>query len=364
MARSLVLEGPRTLRLLAGDPPPLGPREVRVRAALSGISHGTELNLYRGSSAFADRVFDRELRSLVRPDPPRSTYPAALGYELVGFVEEAGTDVDELSVGDLVHAGVPHGDEAVLDVDAAAQVTYPLVRLPAGVPLERWLFLSLGMVALVAIHDARVKVGDHVAVFGLGAIGLLLVQLARMAGAARVTGVDLVASRRELATGLGADSVLDPREVTDGVGSAIKRAGRRGVDAAIESSGSTAALHDAIAAAGLGGTVVTVGFYQGGAPELRLGEEWHHNRLDMVSSMGAWGAPHRAHPAWDRLRVALTVVDLLASGRLAVDTLPIRRFPFDEAVEAYGWLDAHPDEAIKVALTYDGTNPSRRGGPQ
>ena len=63
---------------------------------------------------------------------------------------------------------------------------------------------------------------------------------------------------------------------------------------AIETSGTTAGLHDAIAAAGLGGRVVTVGFYQGGAPELRLGEEWHHNRLDMVSSMGAWGAPHRA----------------------------------------------------------------------
>jgi threonine dehydrogenase-like Zn-dependent dehydrogenase len=151
--------------------------------------------------------------------------------------------------------------------------------------------------------------------------------------------------------------VLDPREAQDGVGPAIKRAGSGGVDVAIETSGSTAALHDAIAAARLGGTVVTVGFYQGGAPQLRLGEEWHHNRLDMVSSMGAWGAPHRAHPAWDRRRVARTVVDLLASDRLVVDSLPIRRFPFDQAVEAYGWLDAHPDEAIKVALTYDDRNP-------
>jgi threonine dehydrogenase-like Zn-dependent dehydrogenase len=53
---------------------------------------------------------------------------------------------------------------------------------------ERWLFVSLGMVALVATHDARVKVGDHVAVFGLGAIEPLVVPLARMAGAAGVTG--------------------------------------------------------------------------------------------------------------------------------------------------------------------------------
>jgi NADPH:quinone reductase-like Zn-dependent oxidoreductase len=155
VARSLVLEGPRTLRLRVDDAPHLGPRDVRVRAALSGISHGTELSLYRGSSAFADRVFDRELRALVHPDPPRPTYPAPLGYELVGVVEEVGEAVDELAVGDLVHAGVPPGEETVLDVDAAMGASYPLIRLPPGVPPERWLFVSLGMVALVAIHDAR-----------------------------------------------------------------------------------------------------------------------------------------------------------------------------------------------------------------
>lgn len=357
MARSLVLEGPRNLRLQADDTPALGTRDVHLRAVLSGISHGTELNLYRGTSGFTDQVFDRELRSFVAPEPARSTYPAPLGYELVGVVAETGAEVDELSAGDLVHAGVPHREEAVLDLDAALNATYPLVRLPAGMPQERWLFVSLGMVALVAVHDAGIKVGDHVAVFGLGAIGLLTVQLARMAGAARITGVDLVPARRELARDIGADAVLDPREAGEGIGPAIKRAGRRGVDVAVETSGSTAALQGAVAAAGLGARVVTVGFYQGGAPELRLGEEWHHNRLEMVSSMGAWGAPHRAFPAWDRRRVARTVVDLLAAGRLEVDAFGVRRFPFDEAAEAYGWLDAHPDEAIKVALTYDGTNP-------
>jgi 2-desacetyl-2-hydroxyethyl bacteriochlorophyllide A dehydrogenase len=361
--RSLVLEGPRSLRLRSEDPHPLGPRDVRLRALVSGISHGTELNLYRGSSAFADRVFDWELRAFVRPDPPQPTYPATLGYELVGVVEEAGDSVHEVGVGDLVHAGMPHREATVLDVDESLRASYPLVRLPAGVPPERWLFLSLGMVALLAVHDAGMRLGDHVAVTGLGAIGLLVVQLARLAGAARIVALDPVASRRDLALALGADAALDPREGADGAGAAVKRSGGRGVDVAVETSGATAALHEAVAACGLGGRVVTVGFYQGGAPELRLGEEWHHNRLEMISSMGAWGAPHRAHPAWDRPRLARTVVDLLASGRVQVDPLPVRRFPFDQAVDAYRWLDEHPDEAIKVALTYDGAN-SDPGGQQ
>ena len=347
MARALLLDGPRTLRLQDEDAPGLGPREIRVRALVSGISHGTELSLYRGTSAFADRVFDRDLRAFVRPDPPRPAYPATLGYELVGTVDEIGAEVRELQPGDLVHVGAPHRDEAVLDLDVAAASTYPPVLLPADGPLERWLFVSLGAVALVAAHDARIKLGDHVAVIGLGAIGLLLVQMARLAGAARVSAVDPVVSRRELARELGAGEVFDSPGAV-----AVKRAAG-GADVAVETSGVAAGLHDAIAAARLGGRVVTVGFYQGGAAEVRLGEEWHHNRLDMVSSMGAWGAPHRDFPAWDRPRVMRTVVDLLASGALRVGGLPVRHFPFEQAVEAYGWLDANPNEAVKVALTYD-----------
>ena len=354
MGRVLVLEGPRTLRLREEDTPGPGSREVRIRTLVSGISHGTELNLYRGSSAFADREFDCDLRAFVTPDPPRPTYPAMLGYSLVGVVDAVGDAVAELSPGDLVHAGVSHREDTVVDLDSAARSTYPLIRLPAGDPPPWALFVSLGAVALVAAHDAGIKLGDHVAVIGLGAIGLMLVQMARLAGAARVTAVDPVQPRRELALELGAHAAVDPAEPGDGAGARIKRAGGRGLDVAIETSGAAAGLHDAIAAAGLGARVVTVGFYQGGAEAVRLGEEWHHNRLDMVSSMGAWGAPHRAYPSWDRPRVMQTVVDLLAGSAVRVDGLPVRRFPFVQAAEAYQWLDANPNQAVKVALTYDG----------
>jgi 2-desacetyl-2-hydroxyethyl bacteriochlorophyllide A dehydrogenase len=349
------------VRLLDEAPRAVGDRDVRVRALVSGISIGTELSLYRGTSAFADRVFDRDLRAFVRPDPPRPAYPATMGYEMLGVVEEVGRGVTHLEPGDLVHAGTPHREEAVLNLETEANATYPLIRLPDDMPAARGLFVSLAAVAVVALHDAQLKLGDHIAIAGLGAIGLLLAQMARLAGAGRITVVDPVASRRELALDQGADEALDPRETEDGDGAELRRRGDRGADVAVETSGSTGALHEAIAMAGLGGRVVTVGFYQGGAPELRLGEEWHHNRLDMVSSMGAWAAPHRSYPAWDRHRVLRTVVDLLASGRLDVEPYPVRRFPFGEAAEAYRWLDEHPIEAVKVALAYEGGDPSGGG---
>ena len=95
MARALVLEGPRKLRLSETDARALRPRDIRVRALFSGISHGTELSLYRGTSSFTEQVFDRELHAFVRPDPPRPTYPAQLGYGMIGVVEEVGSEVDE-----------------------------------------------------------------------------------------------------------------------------------------------------------------------------------------------------------------------------------------------------------------------------
>src|SRR4051812_40395758 len=308
-SRALVLRGPRELAFEPLPSRPLAAGEIRLRTVLSGISHGTELNLYRGSSPFADRVFDRDLRAFVPAEGGGGDFPARLGYELVGEVAEAGEGVDGLAVGDLLHAGAPHGEETVLDVAAAADTSFPPVLLPPG-PRERWLFVSLGAVALQAVHDAAIKVGDRVAVVGLGAIGLLLVQLARLNGAGMIHAVDPVPERRALALELGADHVHDPA-VAGGAGLAIKRVEGVGADVAVETSGVEAGLQDAIASAVLGGLVVAVGFYQGGGT-LRLGEEWHHNRLTMRSSMGAWASPHRSAPAWDRPRIMRTVVDLLA----------------------------------------------------
>ena len=140
---------------------------------------------------------------------------------------------------------------------------------PPDAPLERWLFVSVGAVALVAAHDARIKLGDHVAVIGLGAIGLLLVQMARLAGAAPR---HRSSTRWQRAASSRSRSAPTRRSTRAWRPKAPARRSSapsgRGVDVAVETSGTTAGLHDAVAAPGLGGTVVTVGFYQGGAPEL------------------------------------------------------------------------------------------------
>ncbi|HTF60108.1 MAG TPA: zinc-binding dehydrogenase, partial [Actinomycetes bacterium] len=275
MPRSLVLDGPRRLRLAEQPSRPLESGEIRLRARLSAISHGTELSLYRGTSAFTDKVFDRGLRAFVTPHAGSAAgYPVTLGYEMVAEVVEAAPDVTEVKVGDLVHTGTPHQEETVLDVAASLAATYPLVRLPTAERLERALFISLSAVALQAVHDAEIKLGDAVSVHGLGAIGLLAVQMCTLEGIQNVFAVDPDPQRRELAARFGATQVLDPTgEVPTGLQVHELNMGH-GVDVAIEVSGSDRALQDALASAGLGGTVVAAGFYQGGAAHLRLGEEF------------------------------------------------------------------------------------------
>jgi threonine dehydrogenase-like Zn-dependent dehydrogenase len=348
MPHELLLTAPRAVRISPYDDPTLGSNEVRAEAIVSGISHGTELALYRGDSTFGGRRFDLELRQFVEA-PETQLYPMRLGYEWVGRADAVGTDVRGIEAGDLVHLTLPHRETQTAAI--ADQPSPPWLVLPEGLEPERAALLQSAAIALQAVHDARLKVGDRVAIFGLGVFGLLAVQLARLSGAGWVAAVDPIAGRRELARRLGADFTLDPESCD--AGREVKlTAGGGGPDAAIEFSGRYAALQEAMRCVALAGTVVAAGFYVGAAgSDLRLGEEFHHNRLTLVGSMSGWGAPHR-EPGWDRPRLRATALDLLATGRLDVKGFITHRVPFRRAAEAYELIDRRPEETLRVVLTY------------
>jgi 2-desacetyl-2-hydroxyethyl bacteriochlorophyllide A dehydrogenase len=348
MPADLLLVAPRELRHVEYDEAPLRPGEVRAEAIVSGISHGTELATFRGTSPHGERRFDRDLRLFVE-DAGTPRYPQRLGYEWVGVVREVGADTSGFDVGRVVHLPLPHRATHTFAVAELAPVSPGLV--PPGLAAEAATMLESTRIALAAVHDARVKAGDHVVVFGLGIFGLLAVQLARLSGAGRVDAVDPIERRRTRAEALGADRVLDPGACD--VGRELTTASeRRGADVAIEFSGRYEALHQALRSVCVGGTVVAAGFYQGDAEALRLGEEFHHNRLTLVGSMSGWGAPHRDAPAWDRLRMRATAVDLLARGSVRTDGFVTHRVPFERAVEAYELIDRAPEDVLRVVLDY------------
>jgi len=349
MPLEVILKAPKTIGLAEyEDRDPTG-KEVMVRTLVSGIKSGTEINLYRGAVPFVDEVWDPGLR-LFRPagesEKPAPFFPHTLGSWAAGKVDAVGPRARRFKPGDLVHGEWRHRQTAILEEDRL----YPVA---GQVDCETMVFTDPARFALASIHDAGVKLGDRAVIFGLGAIGMLALQMARLDGAVRVFVVDPIPGRLDLARSLGADEAINPTECD--VGIAVKELTENdGVDVAIEVSGSYAALQQALRCVHEGGLVVAASYYAEQPVRLDLSREWHHNRITLRSSMPVWECPHRSYPMWDLSRLEQVAIGLLQDGSLQVKPLIGARIPFERAGEAYALIDQSPDARVKFLLTYQG----------
>jgi threonine dehydrogenase-like Zn-dependent dehydrogenase len=288
----------------------------------------------------------------------------------VGVVTEVGPGVTKFRVGDRVFGHFPIRETQTVDESRAD-------ALPEGLSAEAVLCLDPVVMAL-AMRDVPIKLGDRVAVFGLGAIGLIAIQLAKLAGATEVIAIDPLPKRRELALTLGADTVLDTTEEGGDTGLAIRlltkgdaepvtarpetrliggyterdtQVNQLGVDVAIETSGSVRALHQAIRATRYGGAIGMVSFYGRDAAGVLLGEEFHINRLQLIS-VRAESLPMRDHPAWTLERLVRLALDWMASGRIRTEGILSPIVPFEESAEGYRNIDEHPEQSIKLGVRF------------
>lgn len=364
MGTQLSFIAPGRVELEEYPDPPLEPGEIRVRTLYSGISAGTELTQYRGTNPYLERRWDPERRLFV-PDRAGLEYPLrGLGYEQVGRVVEVGPKVRRLEVGQVIWGSWGHRSLVVLGEEIAAprllgqevadrgsgvdRGMSELPPKPQALNPQLGIFARIGAIALNVVHDAEIRLGDTVAVFGLGVVGLITAQLARLSGA-EVMAVDGVAKRLELAQRLGIQT-LDFRE-----GSPAERikalTHNRGADLTLEVTGSYAALHEVIRATTYNSRVVVGGFFQGEGRGLRLGEEFHHNRIQLICSQTSGVHPALDH-RWDRLRLEQTVMRLAMQERLELMRLVSHVFPAEEAARAYELLDQRPAEAVQVVLDF------------
>ena len=343
---ALLLQAPRQLAFEPLPTPGLAPGEVRIRTLFSGISAGTELSQYRGSNPFMNRRFDEGARLFLEAEAPSWPYPVRnLGYEEVGEIVEVGPDVAGLKVGDRVFGTWGHRTHHLAAADYARDRL-----LPPGADPRIGVFSHIGAVALNGVHDAQIRIGDLVVVFGLGVPGQIACQAARASGAT-VVGVDPVADRRETALKLGAHRVLDP--TAGSVAEAIKgETAGRGADVCIEVTGAAPALGEAIRTAAYSGRVVAMGFFQGEAP-LRLGEEFHLNRIQLISSQISGVAPEASY-RWSKLRLWQTAVRLQHEGVLSLTPLISHVAPFAEAPSLFARLDAGEPGLLQAVLEFAG----------
>ncbi len=248
--------GPHDLRLEERELSRLGPRDVLVQVDTCGVC-ATDLHLLDGS--------------ITLYTPPR-----ALGHEIGGIVIEVGNAVRQVAPGDAVaiDTSVPcdacfycrEGQPFMCRDRTSAGAGFSefnvvpesvVHRLPPGVSPEVGALAEPLSCAMHAVERADLRPADSVAIIGAGALGLLVLVVARLSGATSTIVSDLDGGRRALARHFGASRVVDPasedllevaRAMTDG----------RGVDCAFEAVGSAATIEQAIQLPRPGGTVVQV----------------------------------------------------------------------------------------------------------
>lgn len=334
---------PGKVRLVPMETPEPGEGHVLVSTIYSGISAGTELTAFTGTNPYLTRHWD-PVRRLFAAGQPTFPYPLrGWGYEEVGKVTAVGPGVNDDLIGQVVWGIWGHCPVGVLPEATARQQL-----LGDHVPPVSGVFARAGAVALNALLDANPRLDETLVIFGQGVIGLLLTALASAAGA-QVVAVDPIPERLTLAKYFGATVVIsDPATAAEQVRDLT---GNRGAPVAVDVSGNASALHEAIRSVGLNGTVVASGFYQGSMSAVRLGEEFHHNRVRLISSQ-IGGVDPALSGRWDRSRLHQDVMARISDGRLDPTPLVSHEIPVTDCQSAFDLLTSGDSRVLQVVLKF------------
>jgi 2-desacetyl-2-hydroxyethyl bacteriochlorophyllide A dehydrogenase len=329
--------GPRQASLVPETVRPPERGEVTVRSMFSLISPGTEMVFYFGQ---VPEGFEAGLPGAVT----KSRFPVKFGYSCVGRVEQTANGTEHLA-GKLVFVRHPHQSLFTSPVEVNGRL---VVRaLPQTVSPELATFCNLADVAVNALLDVPVRIGDVVVVFGCGIVGLCIAQLATRTGGC-VIAVDPLAHRRELAQELGVNVAVDP----ENVGIVVQeRTNGRGADVVFEASGAGSALQQALEITGVSGTIAVVSFYGDRKVELRLTPEFHTRAHNVVSTMVGRLNPSLS-PRWDTQRRGEVALGLLDD--LHVHRMITHRIRFADASHAFEIAADRNSGGLGVILVYPG----------
>jgi threonine dehydrogenase-like Zn-dependent dehydrogenase len=315
---------------------------IRVRNTQGAEKHGTKVAFVHGHGNQRGR-WDAD-RQMFVPGGVAWNYPIPLGNMQVGVVEGTGSAVAGFKPGDRI---LYFGAFAPSAVIGEAETW----KLEADTCWKAATCLDPATFALCALRDGNVRIGDSIAVFSLGAIGLMAVQLAKLAGCYPIIAIDPLPNRRKLALDFGADQVIDP--IGNDVGALLREATDwRGVDAVIEYSGAMEALQASLRGVAFGGEVVLGAFPGPMKAGLDLGAEAHMNRPN-ISFTRTESDPNREHPRWDNLRVRATVHKMILNGQIHAESIvtPVQKFN-DDLLNQYDLVMQHPEVHIKLGVEY------------
>lgn len=350
-------------------PVPKPHRGVVVQNHCSAISAGTESSLisFARKSKFAmaqerpdlaKKVIDKAktdgILSAYQQAMSRLSKPEPLGYSCAGVVTD--TDITEFSVGDRVACG---GAGYACHAEYVSVPKNLCVKIPDNVSFRDASFTTIGAIAMQGIRNAEVTVGEKIAVIGLGLIGLLTVQIAKAAGC-KVYGIDVDPKKIELARELGADVAsnyenLNEKFLTFSSFGADKVI----ITAATASNGPVETAGDLVRT---GGKVIAVGAvgmslprdkYYNKEAEFIVSRSYGPGRYDR--NFEEKGMDYPIYVRWTEKRNMEAFLDLLSANKINLDKIVTHVFDIQNAVEAYGLINARKEPFLGIVLTYDTT---------
>jgi len=355
---------PLTLETVELDGPRAGEALVEIKA--SGVCH---------TDAFT-----------LSGDDPEGLFPAILGHEGAGVVVDIGPGVKSVKKGDHViplytpecrecsycTSGKTNLCQAIratqgkgLMPDGTSRFslggakvhhymgtstfsTYTVVpeialaRIREDAPFDKVCYIGCGVTTGIGavIHTAKVRPGDNVVVFGLGGIGLNVVQGARLAGADRIVGVDINPRRRELAETFGMTHFVNPTEVRGDLVAYLVDLTGGGADFSFECIGNVQAMRQALECCHKGwGTSVIIGVAGAGQEIATRPFQLVTGRVWKGSAFG--GARGRTDVP--------KIVDWYMEGKIQIDPLITHTIPLDRINDAFDLM--HSGESIRTVVT-------------
>lgn len=325
--KSVVIQRPNEISLVERDVPEPGPGELTIHVMASGIC-GTDLHIYRGEYM--------------------GKYPVIPGHEFSGVVTATGSQITRFSVGERV-AVEPNiaCDNCVNCLNnrqnfclnwQAIGVTLPggmeeYVIVPekaafsiGELPFEVGAFMEPLSCVVHGVERAHIGLADHVAILGAGPIGNLMIQMARIQGAAQVTVLEINPGRADLARQLGADVVV----------ASFEELRPDTYDLVIDATGVIPVMNRTIDFARKGGTVLLFGVPPSGRNIEMEGFKIFQKGLTVLSSFTS-------------VRNSFQAVDLLQSGQIKVDSLISHRLPLEELPRALELIESR-DPAVKKVI--------------
>jgi len=344
--KALVFHGPNDIRIENVPKPEAGFGEAIIKVTLTTIC-GTDIHILSGGYP-------------VKPG-------LIIGHEFVGVVDSLGPDVTGFKPGDRVAVGAitPCGTCFYCQNGASSQcggalggwkfgntingaqaeyIKVPsaqanLAPIPDELTDEQVLFVGDIMTTGFSASDsAKVKIGDSVAVFAQGPVGLCATVGARLSGATKIIAVESIPERVEMSKRMGADIVLNP--VGNNIPAQIKElTGGYGVDVAIEALGTQVTFENCIRSVRPGGVVSSLGVYESNVtiPLDAFGAGIAD--IDIVTTLCPGGS--------ERLR---RMINVIQSGRADLTPLITHTFDLADIVEGYRIFGKKLDKVLKVAI--------------